>query len=276
MIFAFPIVWWFLASLKPFGEIFRLPPVFVFRPTTAWYEVVLLGKAYEAMELAKTGAITGEGGGSYYAVPALRDSTVIALATSLCVTILASLSGYGLSRFRMRAKDHLVMWIVSTRMMPPISVVVPLYLLYRQLHLLDSYVGIVLAHIGANLPLAVLLMKSFFDEVPRELDEAAMTDGAPRWVAFRKAVLPLAATGMAATAILTFIFSWNEFLLALVLSSVKVRTMPVVASTFITAYGTEWGFLAALGSAAMVPAFVFILVVQRYMIRGLTMGAVTG
>jgi multiple sugar transport system permease protein len=141
--------------------------------------------------------------------------------------------------------------------------------------MIDSYHGIILLHTVMNLPLATLLLKSFLDEVPRELDEAALVDGANRWQAFR-VVLHYIRPGLSAAAILAFIFSWNEFLLTLVLTKGIVRTMPVAASTFITAYGVEWGYLAALGSAAMVPVFIFILLVQKHLVRGLTLGAVKG
>lgn len=274
-LFFFPIFWWFLSSFKPFGAIFHLPPVFVFKPTLTWYAVVLGGVPYQQTELAETGAITGEGGGLYYSIPYLRDSIIIATLSTLFVVIISCLAGYALSRFTFRRKHDLTFWILSTRMMPPVVVALPLFLMYRTLEWIDTYHGIILVHTAMNVPLATLLVKSFFDEVPRDLDEAAMVDGANRFQAFQL-IVNYVRPGIAAAAILSFIFSWNEFLLTLVLTKGGVRTMPVAASTFITAYGTEWGFLAALGTAAMVPVFIFILLVQRHLVRGLTLGAVRG
>jgi multiple sugar transport system permease protein len=274
LLLLFPILWWFLSSLKPFGAIFHKPPVFVFRPTFDWYRVVLGGVPYTETELAKTQAITGEGGGSYYALPAIRDSVLVAIGT-VALTLLALPPGaYALSRWQTRRRQDLMMWILSTRMLPPVTVVIPFYLMYRRMGLLDSYLGLILAHTAMSAPLVSLLLKSFFDEIPREVEEAALIDGATRWITFQRILLPIAQPGLAAAVILTFIVSWDEFLFSLVLTSVNVRTMPVLASTFVTAYGTEWGFLAALGSAAMVPAFCFLFLVQRHIVRGLTLGAV--
>lgn len=291
-LFFFPIFWWFLNSLKPYGDIFHIPPIFIFKPTLTWYQVVLGGRSYQSTELAETGVITGEGGGLYYSIPYLRDSLIIALVSTLLVTAVAALAAYGLSRFRFRGRQNLVFWVLSTRMLPPIVAALPFYLMYlyiqnafwnstvlpdwlRNFRMIDTYHGVIILHTIINLPLAILLLKSFFDEVPRELDEAAFVDGANRFQAFW-VVLHYVKPGLAAAAILSFIFSWNEFLLSLVVTKGNVRTMPVAASTFITSYGVEWGYLAALGTAAMIPVFIFILLVQRNLVRGLTMGAVKG
>ncbi|MEZ4560829.1 MAG: carbohydrate ABC transporter permease [Caldilineaceae bacterium] len=162
-------------------------------------------------------------------------------------------------------------------MMPPVVAAMPFFLMYRSFGMIDTYLGAILVHIVINLPLAILLLKSFFDEVPYDLDEAAMVDGATRFQAFRLVIIFYTLPGLAATAILSFIFSWNEFLLTLTLTRTDVRTMPVAASMFDTSTGgTEWGFLAALGTAAIVPVFIFVLMVQKHLVRGLTMGAVKG
>jgi multiple sugar transport system permease protein len=128
-------------------------------------------------------------------------------------------------------------------------------------------------HALMNMPLAVLLMKSFFDDIPVEIDEAALIDGASRFHIFRKIVAPMAIGGIAATAVLCFIFSWTEFLFVLTLTTTGIKTVPVVSSTFVTSTGTAWGNMAALGAAAMLPAFVFILLVQKNLVRGLTLGS---
>lgn len=276
-VFFFPIFWWILSSFKPFGAIFALPPVFFFQPTGAWYSVVLGGISYNDIMLSLTGALSSTGGGSYYSVPYLIDSVIIAMVSTLLVVLLATPASYALSRFAIRRRHDLVFWILSTRMMPPVVVALPFFLMYRTLGLIDTYTGVILIHTVANLPLAILLLKSFFDEVPFDLDEAAMVDGATRWQAFYRVIIHYVLPGLSATAIISFIFSWNEFLLTLTVTRTAVRTMPVAASTFDTSTGgTEWGFLAALGTVAIVPVFIFVLLVQRHLVRGLTMGAVKG
>ena len=276
-IFTFPIFWWFLASFKPFGLIFSLPPVFFFKPTLNWYSVVLGSGSYNDLMLQLTGALTGTGGGFYYSVPYIRDSIVIASISTLLVVAISVPAAYSLSRFAIHRRHDLVFWILSTRMMPPIVAALPFFFMYRSLGLIDTYTGVVLAHAVINLPLAILLLKSFFDEVPYDLDEAAMVDGATRLQAFSKVIIHYILPGLAAAAILSFIFSWNEFLLTLTLTRTAVRTMPVAASTFDTSTGgTEWGFLAALGTSAMIPVFIFVLFVQKHLVRGLTLGAVKG
>lgn len=277
LVFFFPIFFWVLASFKPFTLIFTLPPVFFFEPTLAWYSVVLGGVQYTTVELEQTGAITGTGGGAYYSVPFIRDSIVIAGTSTLIVIAFATMAAYGLSRFTMRRKQDLVFWILSTRMMPTVVAALPFFLLYRSLGWIDTYQGIILIHVVMNLPLATLLIKSFFDDVPPDFDEAAMVDGCTRFEAFYKVVLHYVWPGLAAAGILCFIFSWNEFLLTLTLTRTAIRTMPVAASTFDSSSGgTEWGYLAALGSSAMLPVFVFVLFVQKHLVRGLTMGALHG
>lgn len=276
-IFFFPIFFWFLASLKPFGLIFTLPPVFVFEPTFTWYSVVLGGESYNKIMLEMTGALTSTGGGFYYSVPYIFDSIVIATLSTLLVVLLATPAAYALSRFPMRRRHDLAFWILSTRMMPVIVAAMPFFLMYRTLGWIDTYHGIILVHTAINLPLAILLLKSFFDEVPIDLDEAALVDGATRVQAFNRVIIHYVLPGLAATAILSFIFSWNEFLLTLTLTRTAIRTMPVAASMFDTSTGgTEWGFLAALGTSAMIPVFLFVLFVQKNLVRGLTMGAVKG
>jgi len=250
----------------------------VFLQTTlVWYNVVLGGEPYNKVMLELTGALTSTGGGLYYSLPYLLDSVIIASASTALVILIGTPAAYALSRFRIRRRHDLVFWILSTRMMPPVVVAMPFFLMYRRLNMLDTLIGVILFHTVINLPLAILLLKSFFDDVPYDLDEAAMVDGATRFQAFSRIVVHYVRPGLSATAILSFIFSWNEFLLTLTLTRTAVRTMPVAASTFDTSTGgTEWGFLAALGTAAMVPVFLFVLFVQRHLVRGLTMGAIKG
>jgi len=162
--------------------------------------------------------------------------------------------------------------VLSQRFMPPIAIIVPMVFMFHFLRLLDTRLGLIIVDTLMNLPICVLLMKSFFDDVAQEIDEAAMIDGASRLQTFLRVVLPLVKGGVAATAVLCFIFSWTEFLLSLFLTN-SIRTLPVKISTFVTSTGTEWGFIAALGTSAMLPSFIFILLVQRQLVRGLTLGS---
>ena len=269
MLFAFPIFYWLTVAFKPDRDIFTTPPrVFGFEPTVQSFEEVFgisLGFA-RGLEVLP-------GGGNFYMLPRLWDSIVVALFSTALAIVIATLAAYALSRMRFRAQHHFVFWVLSTRMMPPVAVAIPMFFIYKDFGLLDTYTGVILIHALMNMPLAVLLLKSFFDDIPIEIDEAALIDGASRLTIFRKIVLPMATGGIAATAVLSFIFSWTEFLFVLTLTQTSLKTVPVVSSTFVTSTGTAWGNMAALGAAAMVPAFVFILLVQKNLVRGLTLGS---
>lgn len=270
-VFVFPIFWWVLASFKPYSAIFSHVPVFFdFTPTLGNYAVTILGQSRVALENG-VGGMTG-GSNSYYSIPSIWQSLVVAVGSTVLALAVATSAAYALSRFRFKGQQNFVFFVLAQRMMPPIAVAIPLFFIFRDLGLRDTITGLVLAHALMNLPIAVLLMKSFFDDVPADLDQSAMIDGAGRFAVFRHVALPLVRGGLAATAVLCFIFSWTEFLISLQLTT-GIRTIPVKISTFVTSTGTEWGFITALGSAALVPAFVFILLVQRHLVRGLTLGS---
>jgi len=276
LVFFFPILWWVSASIRPYQSILSVPPDLTFTPTLDWFKVVLGNVDPSSLRVAQEGAVgqAASGGGIFYSVPYLLDSLIIGVGSTALVLLVATPAAYALSRFRIRRRRDLNFWILSQRMLPPIVAAYPLSYLLGRLGLVDTHLGLILVHAAINAPLGVLLLMSFFDEVPRELDDAALVDGASRLTAFRQVVLRYVGGGLAATAVLVFIFSWNEFLLALTLTTGGVRTIPVAASTFETNYSTEWGYLAALGTSAMVPVFLFILLVQRHLVRGLTLGAV--
>ena len=273
-LFVFPIFWWVLASFKPYTAIFnRVPVYFGFAPTLDNYRVTLGGVSRLSLitENGAAGTVAG-GGSSYYSIPSILDSVIVAVGSTAFSIVLATLCAYGLSRFKFKGQQTFVFWILSQRMMPPIAIAIPIFFMFRDLGLRDTHVGLILAHTLINLPIAVLLMKSFLDDIPPDIDQAAMIDGANRWQTFWLVVMPLVKGGLAATAVLCFIFSWTEFLLSLQLTS-QIRTIPVKISTFVTSTGTEWGFITALGSAALVPSFIFIVLVQKHLVRGLTLGS---
>ena len=269
-LFAFPIYYWITVAFKVPREIFDNPPRVVdFSPTIENFEKVFGFNLNLGGELQTVGM----GGGNFYMTPRLWDSIVIAVFSTLLAVVISTLASYALSRMTFRGRHHFVAWVLSTRMMPPVAVAIPMFFIFKGLSLLDTYTGMILVHALMNLPLAVLLLKSFFDDIPAEIDESAVVDGASRFLIFRRIVLPMAKGGIAATAVLCFIFSWTEFLFALTLTQTGIKTVPVVSSTFVTSTGTAWGNMAALGTAAMIPAFVFILLVQKHLVRGLTMGS---
>ena len=267
--FFFPIYFWTSVAFRDAKDIFNWPPIIAdFQPTVRNFEQVFgisFGFARDAS--------VSPGGGNFYMGPRLWDSIVVASLSTVLAIVVATLASYALSRMNFRGRHDFVNWVLSTRMMPPVAVAIPMFFIFKQFSLLDTYIGIILIHGLMNLPLAVLLLKSFFDDIPAETDESALLDGASRWTIFRRIVLPMAKGGIAATAVLCFIFSWTEFLFVLTLTQTGIKTVPVVSSTFVTSIGTAWGNMAALGAAAIVPAFIVILLVQRHLVRGLTMGS---
>ena len=267
-VFFFPIYYWFSIAFRPESQVFTKPPlVFGWDFTAKSFEEVF-GISFGGEQAATSLA----GGGNFFMTPYLIDTVIVAVGSTALVIVIATLASYALSRMRIRGQHHFVFWILSTRMMPPVAIAIPMFFIYKEIGLMDTHLGIILVHALMNLPLAVLLLKSFFDDIPQEIDEAALIDGASRWTIFRRIVLPMAIGGIAATAVLCFIFSWTEFLFVLTLTQTGLKTIPVVSSTFVTSTGTAWGKMAALGVGAMVPAFIFILLVQKNLVRGLTMG----
>ena len=195
----------------------------------------------------------------------------ISTALSLLIGVPAA---YSLSRWRFRARRVTALWILATRMAPPIAFTIPFFLAYRYVGLLDTVAGLVVVYLTFNLALVVWMMQSFFDGVPRALEEAAWIDGCGIWGAFRRITLPLAAPGLAATAVLCFIFSWNDFFYALILTRTSAMTAPVAIVNFMQYEGWEWGKIAAGSTLVMLPVIVFTFFVRAYLVRGLTAGGV--
>ena len=279
-IFMFPILWWALTSIKPISAVFDKDRVvfFDFVPTFINYGVTLFGMSRSQLAIDQGLGMGVAGGGTYDSRQSIIDSVVVSIGATTVTTIIAVLAAYALSRMTFRGRTSFLNWVLGQRFMPPIAVLIPLVTIYKSVGLRDTdnyymgYLGLMMIYALMNLPIAILLMKSFFDDVPKDVDEAAMIDGATRAQTFRKVVLPMVRGGVAASAVLVFIFSWTEFLLSLFLTT-DIRTVPVKIQTFVTSTGNEWGFIAALGTAAVVPSFVFILLVQRHLVRGLTLGS---
>lgn len=253
----FPIVWIVGISLKTRTDIFAWPPKFIFfKPTLQNFRYVLFGQR------------------SF--TPFLVNSLVIAASSTIVAMILGTTAGYALARTKSKRAQNLSFYILSTRMMPPIAVALPFYMIMMKLGLIDTRLAIIIAHTTFNLSIVVWLTKGFFEELPEELDEAAQVDGCSPLQAFLRIMLPLAAPGLSASAIFCFIFSWNEFLYSLILSGYRTKTLPVAIAGFQSSVGIRWGEMAAGCVVAIAPIIVFTIIVQGYLVRGLTAGAVKG
>jgi multiple sugar transport system permease protein len=204
----------------------------------------------------------------------LMNSLVIGFGSTFLAVFIGTLAAYAFSRFKVPLKDDLMFFILSTRFMPPIAVAIPIYLMFRQLGLLDSYVGMILLYTSVNVSLAVWLLKGFIDEIPREYEEAALVDGYTRLQAFIKTVLPQAATGIAATAVFCLIFSWNEYAFAVLLTSGNAQTMPPFIPFIIGEGGQDWPAVAAATTLFVIPILVFTVLLRAQLLRGITFGAV--
>jgi multiple sugar transport system permease protein len=206
-----------------------------------------------------------------------RNSLIVSSATSILVTLFSSACGYGLSRFTFRGKPVLVALMLITQMFPLVMLVAPMFRLLAPLGLTNSLTGLVIVYTAFNAPFATFLMQSFFDAVPKELEEAAMIDGATRFGAFRRIILPLTLPGIAATAGFVFTAAWSELLFALMLnSSSQASTFPVGLLSFVSKFSIDFGQMMAAGVLALIPALLFFLLIQRFLVRGLTAGAVKG
>jgi multiple sugar transport system permease protein len=250
-----PYLWMILTSFKDRLEVQSDKPVWVVKPTLEHYRDVFIGKRY---------------------LPLVWNSAFIAVGSTILSLLIGVPAAYVFARARFRGKEDLFFFFLTTRMAPAISVVVPMYLLFNKLGLLDTRAAVVLAHTTFNLSLVVWMMRGFFADIPPQMDEAAQLDGHTRGGAFVRVLLPLAAPGIAATAVLCFILSWNEFLYAFILASFDARTLTVGIPGLVTPHGTLWGQVAAVAIVATLPIIVFTIVVQRHLVRGLTFGAVKG
>jgi multiple sugar transport system permease protein len=208
----------------------------------------------------------------------LRNSFLAASISSLVAVALGGMAGYGLSRFQYkwgpwRNKD-IAFWFISQRMLPPAAAILAFMVMFNYLNLLDSVAGLAIAYTGFNLPFAIWIMRDFFMALPRELEESSLVEGAGWFTTFWRIVLPLSVPGLAATGILLFIFSWNEYLFASLLAFEQAKTMPVTLAGMATAIGIRWWLMSALAIVSMLPTIVLGLLLERYIVRGLTAGAI--
>jgi len=249
-----PFLWLLQMSFKSNDQILQFPPPLVFTPTLQNY-ASLWHSAFSA---------------------SFVNSLLSASFSTALALLLGVPAAYALSRRTGRGKDALGFAILATRMAPPIAFTIPFFLFYRWIGLLDTITGLVLVYTSFNLPLVIWMMQPFFDTVPISLEEAALVDGARTRTVFTKIVLPMVTPGIAATAILCFLYAWNDFFFALILTRTNARTEPVAVVNFMNYEGWEWGKIAAGGSLVMAPVLIFSLAVRRYLVSGLTAGAVKG
>lgn len=257
--FLFPVLWMFLTSFKTEAEYFHYPPVFIPKSFA-------LTNYFNAMRLPPD----GRGG-----IQGLRDSLIISVATTLVSVTVGALAAYSFSRFR-TGGENLSFWVLSTRMFPPVASALPLFLIFKQFQLLDKHLALIVANTIFALPFVIWLLKGFFDDLPVELEEAALIDGCTHFGAFARVALPLVAPGLVATALFSFIFTWNEFMFALLLTRRDVRTLTVIVPSLVGGHEILWGEIAAVGTVAIIPGIILALLLQRYLVRGLTLGAVKG
>jgi len=250
-----PMVYLAITSFKEPELTFAIPPVWKFTPTLQNYDEVLSSTDF----------------GKYF-----MNSIVVALVTTGIALSLGTLAAYGFSRFRFRGHFWLRMSSLVPQMLPPIAIVVPLYVLFNKLDWIDTRQALIVSYLTFTIPLSTWMMIGFFDDVPVELEEAAMIDGCSRFGALVRVSLPLAIPGMAATAILAFLYCWNEFLYAVILTGREARTLPVIITSFMTNKSVLWGRIAASGTLVLIPVLIFALLAQRYLIRGLAKGAIKG
>jgi len=210
----------------------------------------------------------------------MLNSIIVATSNAILVSILALLATYALSRWKLKGSDNVFFWTITNRMAPPAAFLLPMFLLFTRVFkvgdysLFDTRLGLILVYCVFNLPFAIWLMKGIMDGIPIELDEAAFVDGASTWTVLYKIIVPLAAPGLAITAILSWVFAWNEYLFAASLTSVEARTITTGLAEFVTVTGTNWGEMAAVAVLSLLPALFFLTLVQKYIVMGLTFGAV--
>jgi len=281
-----PLLWIIATGFKSPEDSISYPPKVVFQPTLEGYVNLFTTQTritpnmidtlpepsnwYEQIVRDKNMVIAGP---SLY-VQRLTNSMIIGFGSTFLSIFLGTLAAYAFSRFKVPIKDDLLFFILSTRMMPPIAVAIPIFLMYRQLGLSDTHLGMILLYTAVNLSLSVWLLKGFMDEIPLEYEEAALIDGYTRFQAFYKVVLPQAATGIASTAIFCLIFAWNEYAFAVLLTSGQAQTAPPFIPTIIGFGGQDWPAVAAGATIFLLPVMIFTILLRKHLLRGITFGAV--
>ena len=254
-----PIWWMFVVSMRSRVELFSRPNLAISRLFLENYSNVLTDSAFQRY---------------------MTNSIIVSTSNAVLVMVLALLATYALSRYKLTGSDNIFFWLITNRMAPPAAFLLPLFIMFTRTFrigdwtLFDTQIGLILVYCVFNLPFAIWLLKGVVDGIPIELDDAAMIDGAGLPGVLRHVVVPLAAPGLAVTGILSWVFAWNEYLFAANLTSVEARTITTGLAEFVTVTGTNWGELAAMSMITLIPSAIIVIVAQRYIVMGLTFGAV--
>lgn len=252
ILWVFPFVWMVMNSLKPSDVIIQPKINLLFTPTLEHFRFILIKQPFLRFTL----------------------NSIFVAVTVTCITLfLGTTTAYAISRYGVGG-GTLKFWILLTRMLPPPVLLIPLFIIFRTMGLLNTLTALVMADITFLLSFVIWVMKGFFEDIPMELEDSAVIDGCSRYQSFTKVILPLASPGLVSASILTFIFAWNEYLFALVFAtSTRVKTLPVAAGDFITGYAVNWGPVFAASTLIVIPVFLLVVFMQRYIIRGLTLGS---
>lgn len=255
IVFMTPVYLILVSSLKPSAMMFSRPPQFIFAPTLQHYYDLFTMRPFHLQIL---------------------NSLVVALGSTAFSLVVGTMAAYAIARIKHKRVNDIAFWILSMRMFPPIAVVVPYYIIFKSVGLLDTPLALIIVYSTFNIPLTVWLMKGFFDEVPEALEEAAQVDGHGVVATFFQVTLPLTAPGLAVAAVFCFIFSWNEFLFALMLTGSNAQTVTVAVMSFWSSDAVQWGRIMAGSFIVLIPGVIFVLTCQRWLVKGLTMGSVKG
>lgn len=289
LIYMIPIYYIVNTSLRPWAIIKDYPPKLFFKPSFGAYiriftarTVIPPGKVLSDEELSKmTWAekiVLKETNEQIVRSGDLPkrylNSVIICLLSTGITIVLGTITAYGFSRFKVRGKDDLLFFILSTRMLPPVVVVIPIFLMFRTIGLTDTHLGLIILYVCFNVSFAVWVLKGFIDEIPQEYEEAGMVDGYSRFQVFWKIVLPQSATGIAATAVFCFIFAWNEYAFAFLLSRNKAQTVPAWLPYQMGVLGYDWGAAAAGTFLFLLPAMIFTIIMRKHLVRGISFGAI--
>jgi multiple sugar transport system permease protein len=287
ILYLIPTYWVISTSFKPFKAVTAIPPKLTFKPEVTSYiklftkrslvrsdderqRLMAKGKWYEKKVLELGQTITG-----ISPFPnRLMNSIIIAVASTIISVAMGTFTAYGFSRFKFKGENDWLFFILSTRMLPPVVVTIPLFLMYRFLGLSDTHLGMILLYTVFNLSFSTWVMKGFVDEIPREYEEAAMVDGYTRFEAFYKIVIPQAATGIAATAVFCFIFAWNEYAFALMMTRRTAQTAPPFIPSQLGVGIIDWGVIAAGATIFLIPVVIFTFLLRKHLLRGVTFGAI--
>ena len=254
LFFLFPVYWLFMMSFKTADEIYSFPPV--------WWPASLQFSNYAVLFKDGDAATVG-------------NSLIVASVSTIFAMFLGTICAYSLARFR-TGGEHLANWIISQRMVPPIAIVFPVFLLYVWFGWVDTYFGLILLYTAFNLPYVIWMMRGYILDIPRALEEAALVDGYTRWQVMWKVVFPMCRAGLFATAIFTFVFAWNDFIFALVLTRTEVTTYTVQVTHYFGGQSNFWGKISAMSVLGTVPIFIVVGFMQKYLVRGISLGAVKG